>query len=80
MRTFTSALVGAAVATVVVSGSLAIAAIPDSTTKVITVCYTKTSGALRLIDKATKAACNTRLRSSSAGISKASKVTPARKV
>ena len=60
MRSFTSALAGAAVTAIVVSGSLAIAAIPDATTKVITVCYTKTSGALRLIDKATKAACNTK--------------------
>ena len=60
MRSFTSALVGAAVATIVVSGSFAIAAIPDSTTKVITVCYTKTSGALRLIDKQAKATCNTK--------------------
>ena len=58
MRTFTSALVGAAVATIVVSGSLAIAAIPDSTTKVITGCYKKTTGELRVIDKATKGACN----------------------
>ena len=60
MRSFTSALAGAAVTAIVVSGSIAIAAIPDATTKVITVCYTKTSGALRLIDKATKAACNTK--------------------
>ena len=58
MRSFTSALVGAAVATIVVSGSLAIAAIPDSTTKVITGCYKKVSGELRVIDKAAKGACN----------------------
>ena len=60
MRSFTSALAGAAVTAIVVSGSIAIAAIPDSTTKVITVCYTKTSGALRLIDKQAKATCNTK--------------------
>ena len=60
MRSFTSALAGAAVTAIIVSGSIVIAAIPDSTTKVITVCYTKTSGVLRLIDKATKAACNTK--------------------
>ena len=58
MRSFTSALVGADVATIVVSGSLAIAAIPDSTTKVITGCYKKISGELRVIDKAAKGACN----------------------
>jgi len=58
MRSFTSALVGAAVATIVVSGSLAIAAIPDSTTKVITGCYKKISGELRVIDKTAKGACN----------------------
>ena len=58
MRSFTSALVGAAVATIVVSGSIAIAAIPDSTTKVITGCYKKTNGELRVIDKAAKGACN----------------------
>ena len=61
MRSFTSALAGAAVAGIVVSGSFAIAAIPDATTKVITVCYSKTSGALRVIDKAvkgTKGVCN----------------------
>ena len=56
MRSFTSALVGAAVATIVVSGSLAIAAIPDSTTKIITGCYKKTTGELRVIDKAAKGA------------------------
>ena len=58
MRTFTSALIGAAVATIVVSGSIAIAAIPDSTTKIITGCYKKTNGELRIIDKAAKGACN----------------------
>ena len=58
MRSFTSALVGAAVATIVVSGSFAIAAIPDSTTKVITVCYKKVGGDLRVIDKAAKGVCN----------------------
>ena len=58
MRTFTSALVGAAVATIVVSGSLAIAAIPDASTKVITGCYKKTTGELRVIDKAAKGTCN----------------------
>ena len=61
MRSFTSALVGAAVATIVVSGSIAIAAIPDSSTKVITGCYKKTTGELRVIDKTAKGAqgaCN----------------------
>ena len=59
MRSFTSALVGAAVATIVVSGSLAIAAIPNSTSKVITGCYLKTSGTLRVIDKQANKACKT---------------------
>ena len=60
MRSITSAIVGAVAATAILTGSLAIAAIPDSATKLITVCYTKTSGAMRLIDKATKATCNTK--------------------
>ena len=59
MRSFTSALVGAAVAAIVVSGSLAIAAIPHSTTKVITGCYLKTSGTLRVIDKQANKTCKT---------------------
>ena len=58
MRSITSAIVGAVAATAILTGSLAIAAIPDSTTKVITVCYTKTSGTLRVIDKQAKATCN----------------------
>ena len=59
MRSFTSALAGAAVATIVVSGSLAIAAIPHSTTKVITGCYLKTTGTLRVIDKQANKTCKT---------------------
>ena len=59
MRSFTSALVGAAVAAIVVSGSLAIAAIPNSTTKVITGCYLKTSGTLRVVDKQANKTCKT---------------------
>jgi len=60
MRSITAAIAAATATAIVVSSSFVIAAIPDSTTKVITVCYLKSSGAMRLIDKATKATCNTK--------------------
>ena len=59
MRSFTSALAGAAVTAIIVSGSIAIAAIPNSTTKVITGCYLKTSGTLRVVDKQANKTCKT---------------------
>ena len=60
MRSITSAIVGAVAATAILTGSLAIAAIPNSTSRVITSCYDRRSGALRVIDKQAGAACNTR--------------------
>ena len=60
MRSITAAIAAATATAIVVSSSFAIAAIPDSASKLITVCYTKTSGALRLIDKQAGKACNTK--------------------
>src|SRR3954454_6651006 len=50
----TSVFVGAAIA-----GPIAYAAIPNSNTKVISACYSKTSGALRVIDKQSGKTCTT---------------------
>ena len=58
MSSITAAIAAATATAIVITGTLAIAAIPDSTSKVITVCYSKSNGAMRLIDKATKAKCN----------------------
>ena len=59
MRTFTSAVIAATATAIVITGSIAIAAIPDSATKVITSCYLKTSGTLRVIDKQANKVCKT---------------------
>ena len=58
MRNITAAIAAATTA-IVVTGSIAIAAIPDSATKVITGCYSKTSGALVIIDKQAGRSCTT---------------------
>ena len=58
MRNITAALAAATTA-IVVTGTIAIAAIPDSTTKVITGCYAKTGGALIIIDKQAGKTCTT---------------------
>ena len=59
MRPITAAIAAAAATAIVVSGSFAIAAIPNSSSKVITGCYLKTSGTLRVIDKQAGKACKT---------------------
>ena len=56
MRNITAAIAAATTA-IVVTGSIAIAAIPDSATKVITGCYSKSSGALVIIDKQAGKSC-----------------------
>jgi hypothetical protein len=58
MRNITAAIAAATTA-IVVTGSIAIAAIPDSSTKVITGCYAKTGGALVIIDKQAGKTCTT---------------------
>jgi len=60
MKAISAALAAATATAIVVSSSFAIAAIPDPATNVITVCYKKSSGELRVIDKeakGTKGAC-----------------------
>ena len=59
MRNITAAIAAATATAIVISGSFAIAAIPDSATKVITGCYSKTSGALVIIDKQGGRTCTT---------------------
>ena len=59
MRNITAAIAAATATAIVVSGSFAIAAIPDTATKVITGCYSKTSGALVIIDKQGGRTCTT---------------------
>ena len=59
MRPITAAIAAAAATAIVVSGSFAIAAIPNSSSKVITGCFLKTSGTLRVIDKQAGKACKT---------------------
>ena len=60
MRSITSAIVGAVAATAILTGSLAIAAIPNSSSQLITGCYDKKFGVLRVIDKQAGKACNVR--------------------
>ena len=60
MRSITAAIAAATATAIVISSSFAIAAIPNSSTKVITGCYLKTSGTLRVIDKQAGKACNTK--------------------
>ena len=60
MRSITAAIAAATATAIVVSSSFVIAAIPDSTTKVITGCIDKKSGLLRVIDKQAGKACNVR--------------------
>ena len=59
MRPITAAIAAATATAIVVSSSFAIAAIPNSSTKVITGCYLKTSGTLRVIDKQANKTCKT---------------------
>jgi len=59
MRPITAAIAAATATAIVVSSSFAIAAIPNSSTKVITGCYLKTAGTLRVIDKQAGKACKT---------------------
>ena len=60
MRSITAAIAAATATAIVISSSFAIAAIPNSSTKVITGCYLKTSGTLRVIDKQAGKTCNAR--------------------
>jgi len=59
MRSITAAIAAATATAIVVTSSFAIAAIPNSSTKVITGCYLKTSGTLRVIDKQANKTCKT---------------------
>ena len=59
MRSITAAIAAATATAIVVSSSFAIAAIPNSNTKVITGCDLKTSGTLRVIDKQANKTCKT---------------------
>ena len=59
MRNITAAIAAATATAIVVSGSFAIASIPNSATNVITGCYSKTSGTLVIIDKQAGKACKT---------------------
>ena len=59
MRSITAAIAAATATAIVVSSSFAIAAIPNSSTKVITGCYLKTTGTLRVVDKQANKTCKT---------------------